>query len=126
MSTIHANSSRDALARIENMMLMANANLPSAAIRAQMASALDLIIQIERMRDGVRRVVEVTEVCGMEGDVLSLRTLFSFRYLGEAADGQIRGVFEASPGRPRFYPRLEYFGFGAAFLAALGDGSARA
>ena len=72
MSTVHANTARDALARVENMVLMANVNLPSRAIRGQMVSALDLIVQIERMRDGTRRVTELTEVVGMEGDVITL------------------------------------------------------
>ena len=122
MSTIHANSARDALSRIENMILMANTSLPSPAIRAQMASALDLIIQIERMRDGVRRVTEVYEVAGMEGDIISLGLLFGYRYIGENADGTLKGVFEGRQMRPRFFNRLEYFGLGDAFLKALGSG----
>jgi pilus assembly protein CpaF len=120
MSTIHANSARDALARIESMMLMANANLPIRAIRAQMTSALDLIVQTERMRDGVRRVTEVVEVAGLEEEIISLGTLFTYRYVGENPDGSLRGDFEPSGGRPRFLPRLEYFGLATAFLQALG------
>jgi pilus assembly protein CpaF len=120
MSTVHANSSRDALARIENMILMANTSLPSNAIRAQMASALDLIIQTERMRDGVRRVTEVYEVTGMEGDIISLGSLFTYRYVGENPDGSLKGAFESHPVRPRFYRRLDYFGLADAFMKALG------
>jgi pilus assembly protein CpaF len=120
MSTIHANSARDALARIESMMLMANANLPMRAIRAQMTSALDLIVQTERMRDGVRRVTEVVEVAGLEEDIISLGTLFTYRYAGENPDGSLRGNFESSGGRPRFLSRLEYFGLAGAFLQAMG------
>jgi len=120
MSTVHANSARDALARIENMILMANTSLPIRAIRAQIASAVDVIIQTERMRDGVRRVTEVVEVAGMEEDVLSLSELFVFRFRGEGAGGAVKGIFEAHPVRPRFMPRLEYFGLGAAFLRTLG------
>ncbi len=120
MSTIHANSARDALARIESMILMANANLPIHAIRAQMTSALDLVVQTERMRDGVRRVTEVAEVAGMEGDIVSLGTLFAFRYEGESPDGKLRGSFERRGGRPRFLKRLEYFGLDRAFLDAVG------
>jgi pilus assembly protein CpaF len=120
MSTIHANTARDALARIESMMLMANANLPSRAVRAQMASALDLIIQTERMRDGVRRVTEVVEVAGLEEEIISLATLFTYRYTGENPDGSLRGHFESTGGRPRFLPRLEYFGLATAFLEAMG------
>ena len=119
MSTIHANSGRDALARMENMMLMAAANLPIQAIKAQIASAIDLIVQTARMRDGVRRVTEVVEVVGIEGDVISLETLFAFQYQGENPDGSVRGVFVSSNLRPRFLPRLEYFGLSDAFLAAL-------
>jgi pilus assembly protein CpaF len=124
MSTIHANSARDALARIENMILMANVNLPTRAIRAQIASAIDLVIHTERMRDGVRRVTEVVQVVGLEGDVISLGTLFSYQYKGENLDGTLRGSFEATRVRPRFLPRLEYFGLGAAFLDALGPAEA--
>jgi len=119
MSTIHSNSARDALARIENMILMANANLPIRAIRGQIVSAIDLLIHIERMRDGVRRVVEVAYVAGLEGDMISMGNLFAFKYLGENSDGTLRGTFEPSPARPRFLSRLEYFGLGTAFLDAL-------
>jgi pilus assembly protein CpaF len=120
MSTIHANSARDALARLENMILMANANLPVIAIRGQVVSAIDLLVQTERMRDGVRRVTEVAHVAGMEGDIITLGNLFLFKYLGDNPDGTIRGSFESSRARPRFMKRLEYFGLAAAFLDALG------
>jgi pilus assembly protein CpaF len=123
MSTIHANSARDALARIENMVLLANANLPMRAIRTQIASALDVVIQTERMRDGVRRVTEVAEIVGMEGDVISLGSLFVYRYDGESPDGTLRGHFERHGSRPRFLQRLEYYGLGRAFLEALGTKS---
>ncbi len=119
MSTVHANTARDALARIENMVMMANVSLPSRAIRGQMVSALDLIVQIERMRDGTRRVIELAEVVGLEGDVVTLSSLFTFKYEGEAADGTIKGSFVASGIRPRFLPRLEYYGLGAAFLKSI-------
>jgi len=119
MSTIHSNSARDALARIENMILMANVNLPTRAIRGQIASALDLIIHTERMRDGVRRVTEVMQVAGIEGDVISLGTLFAYKYEGENPDGSLRGTFEPTRVRPRFFSRLEYFNLGNAFLEAI-------
>jgi pilus assembly protein CpaF len=119
MSTVHANSARDALARVENMILMANVNLPMRAIRGQMTSALDLVVQTERMRDGVRRVTEVTEVVGLEEEVILLNPLFTYRFKGENADGSLRGAFECSHTRPRFLPRLEYYGFAAAFLEAI-------
>ncbi len=123
MSTVHANSARDAIARIENMILMANVNLPIQAIRSQIASAVDLIIQTERMRDGVRRVTEVAEVAGMEQNILSLGSLFAYRYQGENPDGSLRGTFERRGGRPRFMSRIEYFGLADAFLEALGTGT---
>jgi pilus assembly protein CpaF len=118
MSTIHANSARDALSRIENMILMANVNLPMRAIRGQIVSAIDLVVQTERMRDGVRRVTEVVEVVGLEEEIISLGALFAYRFIGENPDGTLKGVFEATGNRPRFFARLEYFGLGAAFLEA--------
>ena len=119
MSTIHANSARDALARIENMVLMANVNLPMLAMRTQMVSAIDLILHTERMRDGVRRVTEIVEVVGMEGEVFSLETLFAYHYGGQNPDGTLKGSFDANRVRPQFLPRLEYYGLAEAFLAAL-------
>jgi pilus assembly protein CpaF len=119
MSTIHANSGRDALARMEDMMLMANANLPIHAVRSQIASAVDVIVQTARMRDGVRRVTEMVEVVGVEGDIISLSTLFSYQYQGENPDGTLRGSFVSSNMRPRFLHRMEYFGLGEAFMTAM-------
>ncbi len=126
MSTVHANSARDALSRVENMLLMANVNLPNRAIRGQIASAIDLVIHTERMRDGVRRVTEVVQITGMEEDVVSVGNLFVFKYLGENVDGTLRGNFEGTRVRPRFLPRLEYYGLGAAFLDTLGKSEAPA
>jgi pilus assembly protein CpaF len=120
MSTIHSNSARDALARIENMILMANVNLPMRAIRGQIASAIDLVIHTERMRDGVRRVTEVVQIVGLEEEIISLGTLFHYNYKGENVDGTLHGNFEATRVRPRFLPRLDYFGLGSAFLESLG------
>ncbi len=119
MSTVHANAARDALARIENMVMMANVSLPSRAIRGQMVSALDLIVQIERMRDGTRRVTELAEVVGMEGDVITLSSLFTFKYQGEDSEGTIIGSFVPTGIRPRFLPRLDYYGLGPAFMKAI-------
>jgi pilus assembly protein CpaF len=120
MSTIHSNSARDALSRIENMILMANVNLPIRAIRGQIASAIDLIVHTERMRDGIRRVTELVEVVGMEGEVITLGSLFTYRYRGEGADGSLLGDFEASARQPRFLPRIAYFGLADRFIQALG------
>jgi pilus assembly protein CpaF len=120
MSTIHSNSARDALARMENMLLMASANLPMRAIRGQIASAIDLVVHTERMRDGVRRVTEVVQVVGLEEDVISIGTLFTYKYEGENLDGTLKGRFEGTRVRPRFLARLEYFGLASAFLDTLG------
>jgi pilus assembly protein CpaF len=121
MSTVHANSARDALARMENMILMANVNLPIRAIRGQITSAIDLVVHTERMRDGVRRVTEVVEITGLEEEVISLGSLFSYHYIGDNPDGSLNGTFESTHGRPRFLRRLEYFGLGNAFLEATGS-----
>jgi pilus assembly protein CpaF len=119
MSTVHANTARDALSRVENMILMANANLPMRAIRSQIASALDLVVQTERMRDGVRRVTEVSEITGMEEEIISMNSLFLYRYIGENPDGTLKGVFESRAVRPRFQAKLEYYGLADAFQKAL-------
>jgi pilus assembly protein CpaF len=120
MSTIHANSARDALARIENMILMTSDNLPARAIRGQIVSAIDLIVHTERMRDGVRRVTEVSEVIGLEGEVIVVGDLFRFEYDGENADGSLRGEHIATAMAPRFLQRLKYFGLAKPFLETLG------
>ncbi len=120
MSTIHANSARDALARLENMVLMANANIPLRSIRGQIASAIDVVIHTERMRDGARRVTEVVEVVGLESDIILLGPLFKFEYKGDGPGGLLSGEFEATPISPRFLPRIKYFGMENALLDALG------
>ena len=120
MSTIHANTPVDALARIENMVIMGGVQLPSRAIRRQIASAVDLIIQVERMRDGVRRIVQIADVVGVEEEAIVLAPLFNYVYLGENLDGTLRGEYVSSAHRPRFLARLDYYGLGAPFLAALG------
>jgi pilus assembly protein CpaF len=110
LSTIHANSPRDALIRLENMVMMATSNLPLQAIRQQIAAAVDLIVQVERMRDGKRRVIAVTEVAGREGDVITTNELFEFEVLGETAEGEVRGVYRATGVRPRFADKAEKYG----------------
>jgi len=119
MSTVHANSARDAIGRIENMILMGTGNLPTRAIRTQIVSALDLIVQTERMRDGVRRITQVVEVIGLEGDIVTLGTLFTFKYEGENLDGTVRGHFDAARVRPHFFSQVEYFGLGSKLLRTL-------
>jgi pilus assembly protein CpaF len=106
LSTVHANSPRDGLARIENMVLMANLELPDRAIREQMASALDMIVQLSRFTDGVRRVTHITEVAGMEGQVVTLQDLFKFEQTGVGEDGKIQGVMAPTGIRPSFAERF--------------------
>src|SRR5215472_16534264 len=91
MSTIHANAPREALTRLENMVGMTGINLPSRAVRTQIAAAFNLIVQTNRMRDGIRRITHIIEVVGMEGDVITTQELFSFQFQGEASDGKLRG-----------------------------------
>ncbi len=91
MSTIHANRPREALTRLENMVGMTGINLPSHAVRTQIAAAVNLILQVNRMRDGMRRVTDVIEVVGMEGDIITTQELFSYHFQGESTDGRLRG-----------------------------------
>jgi pilus assembly protein CpaF len=119
MSTIHANTSRDAITRIENMVEMGQPGLPLRAIRTQIVSAVDLIVQIQRMRDGGRRVTQITEVIGLEGDIVTLNDIAMYEYEGENADGSLRGRYRLSRVRPHFAKRLAYFGLERAWLEAL-------
>jgi pilus assembly protein CpaF len=119
MSTIHANTPREAMTRLENMVGMTGINLPSRAVRTQIAAAVHLICQVNRMRDGTRRITSLTEVVGMEGDVITTQDLFTFQYQGEGSDGKLRGVFNSSGIRPSFLPRAEYFGLDRALIEAI-------
>ena len=118
-STVHANSSRDALTRIENMVQMGQFSLPIQAIRTQIVSALDLIVQVERMRDGVRRVTQLTEVCGMEGDIITTNDICAFEFSREDSTGRLHGSYRIAGARPGFIERLEYVGLDRAWTAAL-------
>lgn len=119
MSTIHANRPREALTRLENMVGMTGINLPARAVRTQIASSVHLIIQINRMRDGIRRVTNVMEIVGMEGDVITTQDLFTWEYQGEGADGKLRGTFQSGGLRPHFLPKAEYYGLDRALLEAI-------
>ena len=103
LCTVHANNPRDALIRLENMVLMANLQLPLAAIRRQIGGAVNMVVQIERMRDGKRRIVSIMEICGMEEDVIQTQELFQYRIRTIQADGSIVGEFVNTGLRPKFY-----------------------
>jgi pilus assembly protein CpaF len=124
MSTVHANSPRDALYRVENMVMMANLSLPLRAIRTQIASAVNLVVHIERMRDGVRRVQSVAEIAGMEGEIIPIRELFTFHYRGDSGDGHVDGDFESARTRPDFAVRAAHYGLDRELIEALGIGGA--
>jgi len=119
MCTIHANRPREALTRLENMVGMSGVNLPAKAVRQQIAAAVNMIVQISRMRDGMRRISHVTEIVGMEGDVITTQDLFTYQFEGESADGKLRGRFIPSGLRPHFLSRAEYYGLGQALLEAM-------
>ena len=106
MTTIHANRPRDALSRIETLVLMAGYDLPVRAIRSQIASAIDVVVHLERMRDGTRKVVQITEVTGMEEDVITMQDVFRFVRNGVDAQGRVVGRFAPSAVRPRVFDRL--------------------
>ena len=110
LTTIHANSPRDAIARMETMALMANLNLPEKAIRKQIASAVTLVVQVARFNDGMRRVTHITEITGMEDDVVSMQDVFVFEKQGVAPDGRILGTFTATGIRPKFAEKLQASG----------------
>ncbi len=111
LTTIHSNAPRDTLARIETMVLMAGMDLPIRAIREQVASAVDLIVHLHRLRDGTRRVTQITEVVGMEGDVITTQDIFSFDFgMGIDDAGMYRGRLKATGIRPSFSEHLEQYG----------------
>jgi Flp pilus assembly CpaF family ATPase len=110
LTTVHANSARDALSRIETMVLMAGFELPVRAIREQIAGAVDIIVQVSRLRDGSRRVVGVSEVVGMEGDVVTMQELVRYRQRGVDAQGTVIGDFEPCGVQPNCLTRFEELG----------------
>jgi pilus assembly protein CpaF len=119
MSTVHANTTRDAVTRVENMVQMGNMGLPARSIRQQFVGAVDLIIQVERHRDGKRRVTQVTDVCGLEGETIILNDIFNFQIEGESQTGGLLGHYRVNRSKPSFHQRLSYFGLDRAWATAL-------
>jgi pilus assembly protein CpaF len=111
LTTLHANSPRDALARLETLVLMAGMDLPLKVVRQQIASAVDLIVQQTRLKDGTRKVTAITEVAGMEGDTVVLTDIFKFEQTGVTTEGKVLGDLKPTGIRPLFSPRLEAAGF---------------
>src|SRR5208337_979355 len=106
LTTIHANSARDALGRLETMVAMSSFNLPEIATRRQIASAIDVVVQVSRMSDGTRKVTSISEITGTEGDIISMQEIFAFRKIGLAENGAVLGEFTATGIRPRLSERL--------------------
>ncbi len=111
LTTLHANSPRDAMARLETMVLMAGLELPLIAIRRQAASAFNLVVHLGRLSDGTRKVTHITEISGMEGDIITMSDIFKFEQTGVGPDGKITGQLKATGLRPLFSPRLEVVGY---------------
>jgi pilus assembly protein CpaF len=106
LTTIHANTPRDALARLETMVAMASLNLPQSAIRRQISSAIDVVVQVSRLSDGTRKVVSLAEITGMEGEVVTMQDIFVFRKRGIRENGEVIGEFMATGVRPKFAEKL--------------------
>ena len=110
LATLHANTPRDAISRLENMVSMAGLKLPMSAMRSQIASAVDVILQLERMEDGTRRITSITEIQGMEGDVITMSEIFTYARTGLDEDGNVLGYFTATGVVPNFYEKLKQRG----------------
>ena len=121
MATIHANNPRDCLARIENLVAMSSVNVGAASLRYQISSAVHLIVQIQRMRDGGRRITHIEEIIGVQGDQYQTQTLFSYR-VGPMVDGKLTGDFIAHKVRPQCLNQAEYFGLADQVLACFDTG----
>jgi pilus assembly protein CpaF len=110
MTTIHANSPRDALSRLESMVAMTNLNLPERTVRQQIASAIAIVVQVSRLSDGTRKVVSISEITGMEENIISMHEIFSFNRKGIGPDGKVIGAFQPSHIRPKFLEKLRISG----------------
>jgi len=110
MCTIHANTTRDALTRLESMVAMANLNMPEKAVRAQIASAITIVVQVSRMSDGTRKVTNISEITGVDENIVSMHDIFTFQKKGVAADGKVVGAFAATRIRPRFLDQMRVAG----------------
>lgn len=119
LATCHANRPREALMRVENMVGMGGGNLPSKAVKQQIASAVHMIVQISRMRDGMRRITYISEIVGMEGEVITMQDLFTFQYRGEDENGKIVGDFACTGVRPNFLSRAAYYGLDRELMEAM-------
>ncbi len=111
LTTLHANTPRDTISRLETMSLMAGIDFPIKVIREQIAAAIDLVVQTARMRDGSRKIVQITEVQGMEGEIVVMQDIFRFVERGTDAEGRVIGEAQTTSIRPKFTPRLETHGF---------------
>lgn len=118
MATLHSNSPRECLARMENMVMMSDIKVPKEAISRQIADSVDIIIQVKRLRDGSRRTTNITEVIGMEGEVIVTQELFKFEYLDESPDGKIIGEYRSMGLRPYTLEKAKQYGFDAPYLEA--------
>ena len=118
--TLHANKPREALTRLENMIRLSGIDIPTGALRTQIASAVDLIVHVSRLRDGSRRTTHITEVIGTEGEVITLQDLFLYQFSGADNDGKLLGNFNSTGLRPNFMDKAEYFGLDKTLLACMG------
>ena len=112
MTTIHANSSRDSITRIENMIAMTGVEMPLRAMRAQIASAINIVVQIKRLQDGSRRMVSIAEITGLEGDVVAMQEIFVYQIKGTNSKGKIEGQFVPTGLRSTFSDRFDQWGYG--------------
>ena len=119
MGTVHANNPREAISRVENMIAMGGFSLPTKTVREQIAGAVNVIVQAQRLRDGSRKITHVTEIVGMEGDVVTMQDLFVYEVTGEDRNGRLIGRHKSTGLRPKFYDRARYFGKERDLVAAL-------